>query len=61
MTRATRSNSTLVRDLQASADTAALLARIFPRWKGDTSEGAVVAPRKPRSPAPVAARVLEAV
>lgn len=61
MIPATQTNTTPALDLQAAAETAALLARIFPRWKGDTSEGAVAAPRPPRSPAPAtsATRVLE--
>lgn len=59
MTKANKPSSTFAPDLHLSAETAALLARLFPRWKGDTSEGVVAAPRNPRSPVPAAAWVLE--
>ena len=42
----------------AAGDTTALLARIFPRWKGDASEPAIARAPK-RGPAPTAARAME--
>lgn len=58
MSKAVQAHSTFLRDLQAAADTAALMARIFPKWKGDDAAPVIATP-KTRGPAPAAARVLE--
>jgi len=60
MPQAAQPNSTFVRDLQAMADTAALLARLFPRRNGGAAGEPCADPVTPRRPAPAAAHVLEA-
>ncbi|GEM_PF-4776736 len=59
MPQAAQPNSTFVRDLQALADTTALLARLFPRRTGGAAGEPCAPPVTPRRPAPAATRMLE--
>lgn len=57
MSQAVISYSTALRDLQAEALTSAMMAKLFPRWRGDATDPAVARAPK-RGPTPTAARAL---